>query len=305
MSLSRRELLILVPALALADNSAEPKIQFPVRPRDRLSVTSYPFRTYIESATNRERKPDVPGMDLKEFPRFVIEKFGVYNINPLGAHFSSTDDAYLASFREAVSQAGSHLVDLGLGGVYAYDADSAARESAVEYGRKWIDIAVKVGSPSVRLHLELRRDQKADVALASEALGPLADYGAKRNIVVNLENDNARAEDPFVIVAVIEKVQNPYLRALPDFGNSLETHDAAFNERAVKAMLGHVWNMCHVKDCVEGKDGQLKTVDLARMFALAKQSGYRGYFSMEYETRAGDPITGTQRLVKKSLQYLS
>jgi sugar phosphate isomerase/epimerase len=304
LPLSRRDLLILLPAFALADGSPEPHIQFPSKPRDRLAVTSWPFRTYIESPTNRGRKASVPGMDLKNFPAFVVEKFGLHNINPLADHFSSTDDAYLAGFRAAVEKADSHLVDLGLAGRYFYDPDATTRQSAVDYGRKWIDIAVKIGSPSVRQHLQVRRGHKPDPATGAEGLRQLAEYGAKRNIVINLENDNATAEDPFLLVAMIEKVNSPYLRALPDFGNSLIGHDEEYNERGVEAMLGHAWNMCHVKDSVEGEDGQMKKVDLARMFGLAKQSSYRGYYSMEFDTDAGDPIAGTQNLVQESLQYL-
>ncbi|MBV8808659.1 MAG: TIM barrel protein [Acidobacteriaceae bacterium] len=305
MPLSRRELLILLPALAFADSSSEPHAQFPVEPRARLAVTSWPFRAYIESPTNHGRKSSVPGMDLKEFPAFVVDKFGVHNINPLADHFNSTDDVYLAAFREAVDKAGSHVVDLGLGGRYFYDPDPTARQTAVDYGRKWIDIAVKIGSPSVRQHLQVRHGQKPDPAMAAESLRQLADYGAKRNVVVNLENDNPIAEDPFVLVSVIEKVNAPYLRALPDFGNSLGEHDEDYNEGGVKAMLAHAWNMCHVKDSVEGENGQRKNVDLARMFGLAKQSSYRGYYSMEFDTNAGDPIVGTQKLVQESLQYLA
>ena len=304
MPLSRRDLLVLLPAFAFAKRLQEPQLQFPPTALDRLAVTSWPFRAYMESPTNHGRKAHVPGMDLKAFPAFVSRKFGVHAINPLADHFRSTDDAYLAGLREAVEKAGSHIVDLGLGGGYFYDPDAATRRSAIDYGRKWIDIAVKIGSPSVRQHLRVKPDQKPDSGIAAEALGSLAEYGAKRNIVVNLENDNAIAEDPFLLVTIIEKVNSPYLRALPDFGNSLIGHDESYNQRAVKAMLAHAWNMCHVKDVVEGEHGEMKTVDLKKMFGLAKQSAYAGYYSMEFDTDAGDPIAGTQKLVRESLGYL-
>lgn len=303
LNLSRRELLVILPTFALASSSPHPHIDFPVAPRDRLSVTSYPFRDYINSPSNPKKAPG-QGMDLRDFPSFVAEKFGVHNINPLGSHFAATDDGYLAAFRQSVEDAGSHIVDLGLGGKYFYDPDPAARISAVDYGRQWIDIAVKVGSPSVRQHLEVKPGQKADPAIAAEAFSRLAEYGTKRNVVVNLENDSAVAEDPFVLVSIIEKVNSPYLRGLPDFGNALVTHDEAFSERGVRAMLGHAWNMCHVKDCVKSKDGQIKPVNLPNMFKLAKQSSYRGYYSMEYETAAGDPTVGTRKLIQETLQCL-
>jgi sugar phosphate isomerase/epimerase len=242
-------------------------------------------------------------MDLKAFPAFVAEQFGVYNINPLLDHFGSTDRAYLDGFRAALDKANSHIVDLGLGGRRFYASDSSVRQAAVDYGRKCVDIAAQVGSPSVRQHVS--GDEKRDVSLAAESLGELAEYAAKRNVVINLENDSAIPEDPFFVVAIIKKAANPYLRALPDFGNSLMGHDADYNQKAVSAMLAHAFNMCHVKDTVTDDRATVYRVDLARMFHMAKSSGYRGYFSMEYDTRSGDPIGGTKQLVKDSLQYLS
>jgi sugar phosphate isomerase/epimerase len=245
------------------------------------------------------------GFDLKEFPSVVVQRFGVHNINPLAAHFTSTDQAYLAAFREAVEKAGSHVVDLGLSGGRFYDADASKRQAAVDYGRQWIDIAVLIGSPSVRQHVTGALGDKPDVALAAESLGQLAEYGSKRNIVVNLENDSAVSEDPFFLTAVIEKVNSLYLRALPDFGNSLLGHDAEFNRKAVAAMLSHAFNMCHVKDTLKDEKGQVHEVDLKTMFHLARHAGYPGYFSMEFDIASGDPFPGTDRLIAKTLQYLT
>jgi sugar phosphate isomerase/epimerase len=244
-------------------------------------------------------------MDIKDFAEFVVKNFGVHNINPLSSHFSATDDAYLNELRAAVAKADSHIVDLGLSGRYFYDPDEAIRRAAVDYGRKWIDIAVKIQSPSIRQHVSGKKSTKPDVALASESLGQLAEYGAKRNIIVNLENDNPVAEDPFFLVAVIERVNSPYLRALPDFGNSLQGHDQEYNERAVKTMFKHAYGMAHVKDKITDDGNKVYTVNLKDMFRIAKASGYRGYFSMEYDTSSGDPVEGTQKLVQESLKYLT
>ena len=312
---SRRALLQSLPAAALsvnlvlkqglADTPKQPATQFPKEPRARLSVTSYPFRAFINSPTNPERNSQFPGMEMKEFPAFVAEKFAVFNINPLVNHFSSTSPAYIGEFRSALEKAHSHIVDLGLPGRRFYAADASTREAAVEYGQKCVDIAVQVGSPSVRQHIAGHNGEKPDVSVAAGSLGALAEYGEKHNVVINLENDSPVPEDPFFLVAIIEKVNSPYLRALPDFGNSLLGHDNDFNRKAVAAMLKHAYNMCHVKDAVQEDNGKLSKVDLDSGFQLAKDSGYKGYFSMEFETRAGDPITGTKRLVEETLQHLS
>jgi sugar phosphate isomerase/epimerase len=312
VSLSRRDVLWQLLTVSLASRagwgagSAGPSLSFPQEPRERLAVTSWPFRNYINAPGNKAFDRGKLGFDLKEFPGVVVERFGVHNINPLVAHFSSTDQAYLSAFREAVEKAGSHVVDLGLSGGKFYDPDASKRQAGVDNGRQGIDIAVVIGSPSVRQHVSGDPGIKPDVLLAAESLGQLAEYGAKRNIVVNLENDNAIAEDPFFLTAVIEKVNSPYLRALPDFGNSLLGHGSAeFNRKAVATMLSHVFNMCHVKDAVKDKTGQVYEVDLKTMFEMAKHAGYRGYFSMEYDTAGGDPFPGTERLIAETMTYLS
>ena len=243
-------------------------------------------------------------MDIKEFPAMVVERFGVYNVNPLLSHFASTDPAYLESFREAVAKARSHIVDLGLPGRDFATTDAGTGEAAVRDGCKWIDIAAAIGSPSVRQHLSAQHGEKPDLDAAATHLARLADYAGKRNVVVNLENDSAVAEDPYFIVSVIEKVNHPYLRTLPDFGNSSSKYGEEGNPKAVAAMLKHVFNMCHVKDAVQ-LDGKTYHVDLSRMFELARQSSYRGYFSMEFDTNGGDPFAGTTKLIDETLHYLA
>ncbi len=306
---TRRDVFLRWPLWALSPvllgSEAAPAIAFPARANDRLAVTSWPFRETIDAPGNHYFDRTKPGMDLKDFPKMVAERFGVHSINPLTSHFGSLDPAYVEAFRRAVEKAGSRVVDLGLGGGNFYDEDPAERRGAIERGRKGIDIAMAVGSPSVRQHVSGRRGTIPNVELAAGSLGELAAYGAKRGVVVNLENDAAVAEDPFFLTGVIEKANNPYLRSLPDFGNSLGTYDAARNEQAVASMFRHVFDMCHVKDSVTGAGGKRVPVDVKKMFGIAKASGYKGYFSMEFDIAGGDPFTGTDRLLALSLRYLA
>ena len=314
MNCSRREFLGCSAGVALGlkaglrislASTAEPHLTFPTEPRARLAVTSWPFREFIDSPTNPYRKRQKPGMDLKEFPGMVATKFGVHNIGPLAAHLSSTDSAYLDAFRRSVEQAGSHLVDLGLGGRSFWDPSEAKRQDAITFGQRGADLAVVLGSPSIRQHLGAPQGVKPDLELASQSLGRLAEYAASKNILVNLENDDVRNEDPFFIVQVIEKVGNPYLRSLPDFGNTLSKGDPDYNQRGVTAMLKHAYGVCHVKDQLVTESGKTYNVDLAKMFPLAKTSGFKGYFMMEWDGAPGqDPYAGTERLIAESLKCL-
>ena len=284
---------------------AEPHLTFPTDPRARLAVASWPFREFMESPTNKwARNPKVPGMDLKDFAGMVIKRFNVLGIEPLGQHFRSLEMSYVQELRESTEKAGAHVVDIPTDvGPSFYDPDAAKRRTAVENGKKWVDIAQALGSPSIRTHIEGAPHVEPNVDRAAESLWQLAEYGAEKNIVVNLENDDNRTEDPFFIVRILEKVHNPYLRALPDFCNSMLTHDQEFNNRAMQAMFRHAYNISHVKDS-EGDEGKFYTVDVAKCFEIAKASGYRGYFSMEWEGN-GEPYAGTQKLIDLSLKCLA
>ena len=118
--------------------------------------------------------------------------------------------------------------------------------------------------------------------------------------MINLENDDAKSEDAFFLIDVIKRVGSPYLRALPDFGNSIvEKHgDTAFNYAAVKAMFAHAYNISHVK-AAESSRPKLYHVDLAETFEIAKQAGFKGYYSMELD-QEGDPLAGTNAWLSRA-----
>jgi sugar phosphate isomerase/epimerase len=142
-----------------------------------------------------------------------------------------------------------------------------------------------------------------NVAFAAESLRQVADYGEQKNVVVHLENDDARSEEAFFLVDVIKKANTLWLRALPDFCNSmlLERGDD-YNYKAVQAMFEHAYGICHVKDSEQ--DGKkMFHVDLARTLGIAKAARYRGYFSIEYDAE-GDPFEPTAGLIEGSLKVL-
>jgi sugar phosphate isomerase/epimerase len=282
----------------------KPHMKFPTAPRDRLAASTWPFRMYIESSTNRWRDPKLPGMALKDFPAMVAKKFGLHNVELLADHFPSTDKAYIQELRAAVRKAGSHIIDIPVGATASfYDPSAPKRQEAIDYGKQWIDVAVAAGSPSVRLHIAGVKGIAPDANRTAESLKRVAEYGAGRNVMVTLENDDLVTEDAFFLVRVIDKVQNPYLRALPDFANSMLTGNPEFNYDALTLMFRHAYNIAHMKDSEVGDHDHLYTVDVARIFKIAEAAGYRGYYSLEWEGRGG-PYEGVRKLLTESLKYL-
>jgi len=299
----------LLPGLATAADS-QPSVKFPAAPRDRVSVAAYPFREFLVGwkgwdGNSPSSVPASQQIELKDFAAHVAAKFNVHNIEPWSRVFPSTEPKYLEEFRNAVEKAGSAVVDIAADEEYSqYAVDAAVREQAVARSKKWIDAGAALGSPSIRTHVHEAKDSKPDVARAADTLSRVADYAAKKNVVVHLENDDPVSEDPFFIVQVLDKVNSPWIRALPDFGNTVAAHDADYSYRAIDAMFAHAYGICHVKAGGVNDAGKVVPVDLARTFGILKKNGYKGYCSMEFD-EPGDPYKATAELIEKTIAFLS
>jgi len=282
---------------------AGPGIRFPIAARERIAIASYPFRDFIAGG---EEKGSSGKMELKDFAAHIGAKFNIKKIEPWSAHFGSLDKAHLEELGAAVAQAGGAIVNIAVDGEHSpYAVDDAERERAVAFSKQWIDAAVAIGSPSVRTNIPQAKDSKPDVERTAASLRRVAEYGAAKNVVVNLENDNAVSEDPFFLVKVIQKVNSPWLHALPDFGNTLAAYEEAYAYKGIEEMFGHAYNISHVKETEvgDGKD-KIAHVDLPKTFGIAKRHGYKGYFSMEWDS-PGDPYQGTAGLIEKTLRNLA
>jgi sugar phosphate isomerase/epimerase len=240
---------------------------------------------------------------LINFPALVVERYSLHNVELLGDHFASTEPAYLNELRQASEKAGVRIINLPVSPrTSLYDPDPEKRSAAVADSRKWIDVASALSCPSIRVHVRAVKGAAPDVKLGIESLRAVATYGEHKNVVVNLENDDPKSEEASFVVKLIDGVNSPYLRALPDFCNSMLIGPEQYNYDSVQAMFARAYNICHVKDS-EVEAGKVYRVDVDRTFSIAKAAGYRGYFSMEWEGQ-GSPYEGTQKLIDLSLRNL-
>jgi sugar phosphate isomerase/epimerase len=292
----------LWPGFAHANPSSGPTLQFPALPRERIAIASYPFREFIAGSGDRAGQSKI---DLKDFAAHVIEKFNVNKIEPWTGHFPSTDPKYLEQLRAAVEKAGAAVVNMAVDGEHSpYAADPAEREKAITFSKQWIDVAATIGSPCIRTNIPAAKDSKPDLARTADSLLRVVEYASAKNVVINLENDNPVSEEPFFLVRVIEKVNSPWLHALPDFANTLARYDEKHAYDGINAMFAHAYCICHVKAMEADDKGKLVHVDMTKTFGFMKQHGYKGYCSMEWDS-PGDPYRGTTELIETTLRFLS
>lgn len=304
--MGRREFVGLSLAMAAAFGAEEPNHSFPTGGRERLAVSTYPFRKLIKSHSRRQSSEGAATMTLQDFAATIPDKFGVKGVEPWSPHFVSNEPEYVHSLKESFDKSGLHVVNIPVDSGRARLCGTAEeREAGLASYRKWIDAAVILHSPSIRIHLPHAPAGK-EIDCAVSAFKPLAEYGASKNIVINIENDEPESENPTTIVKVIKSVNSPFLHSLPDFCNSMAIHDdESYNEEAMRMLFPLAFNISHVKDSEGGDGGKFFHVNMDKIFAIAKQAGYRGYFSMEWEGAGNDPYAGTRALLEASLRNLA
>ncbi|MGA8152965.1 MAG: sugar phosphate isomerase/epimerase family protein [Terriglobales bacterium] len=287
---------------ALNAGNPGPSLRFPAQARERIAVASYPFREFIAGPEHKQFNPAVA---LQDFAAHVASRFGINKIEPWSAHFISMDPKYLEQFRTTVETARAQIVNVAVDGEHSpYAADRTEREKAVTFGKRWIDAAASLGSPGIRINIPPAGHSAPDLERTADSLLRVVEHASAKNVVVNLENDNPVSEDPFFLVKLIDKVNSPWLHALPDFANTLSSGNEEHAYSGMEAMFRHAYSICHVKDGETNESGKLVEVDMARAFGYLKHSGYKGYCSMEWD-RPGDPYHGTADLIEKTVQYLS
>jgi sugar phosphate isomerase/epimerase len=290
----------LVGALQLPAAS-EPSFPFPTDPKHRLSVSTYPFRSVI--APTAKKTGDATPMTLSEFASTVVEKFGVYGIEPWSRHIQTPEPARAHELRDAFDKAKLQVVNIPCDVNVRACGTPEQRNAAQDTWQKWVDAASILNSPSIRIHVE--PPPAGDfIPAAVEALKQISGYSSQKGIVINLENDSPRSEDPALILQVLKAVGSPWVRSLPDFCNSMQIHDDQdYNAQALAKLFPHAYNISHVKD-VEIVGGKSLTVNVDRIFGIAKNAGYKGFFSMETEGSL-DPYVGSKTLIASALKNLS
>ena len=306
LNLTRRRFvqsaLLCSAGAAFAADERAPHAVFPVDPRARIAVATYPFRASIIAPGNHDRDAQKPGMDLAQFAASLRSRFGVQGIEPLDSHFPSTEPGQIRKLRAAFDAAGVYTVNIPVDApVDLCSDDPVIRKASNAVYRRWVDIAVMLASPSIRVWIPKCRDH-ANLERAVQALKPAIDYATSRNVVVHLENDDPVFSSAARVLAAIQLAGTPFFRALPDFGNALQDGDERANADSVQRMFAQAWNIAHVKDA-ESIKGERKTVALAPLFAFAKAAGFRGYYSMESDSEV-DPSVDTRHLIEQSLAFI-
>jgi sugar phosphate isomerase/epimerase len=240
-------------------------------------------------------------LDPLAFPA-KSKELGITGLDYCSMFFAdkAKDQAFLAELKKRSSDAGTYNLRIMIDGEGVLgDLNQANRTKAIENHYKWIDAAATLGCPMIRVNVE-GEGAPADVANAAvDSLGRLIEYGSKSQIDVIVENHIGISCNGAWLAGVMKQVNNPHVGTLADFGNFCinrtkpETQDIAGymktkcleeydRYKGITELMPYAKGV-HAKSHVFTADGSDTETDFNRMFKIIKDSGFKGWVSVEYE----------------------
>ena len=291
-SINRRSFLQTSGGIGLASSAFSISLSAKHHKKMRFTIglSQYSLRALLKDGS----------LDALDFPKFTVDQFGINAIDLWegGLPKDKLDDPkYLAMMRKKADQAGTDLFLLMSG---ALDASPKKREASTAKISASFDRAVQLGAPMVRVFLKAPgTDPVAGLQASVEALKPLADEAAKKNLTIAIEpGASSLSQKGAFLAEVATELKHPALKLMPDFG---KLKDNVY--KGTKAMLPHTVTVSCKMHSFD-KNGNQPDFDYPRLMKMIEQSAYKGILAIEWEGSALEPVAGvkaSKKLIEQSL----
>lgn len=250
------------------------------------------FGPAIASGDFQERLQRAPDSVLEgewqaiDFPTIAREQYGIEAVEYVNTFFfdKANDPAYLAELKRRADDAGvtSLLIMCDALGRLG-DPDDAARASAADRHKVWLDAAVFLGCHSIRVNAASSGTFEEQQRLAADGLRAVADSADERGLNVLVENHGGLSSNGSWLAGVMRSADHPRLGTLPDFGNfRLDDNDFYDRYLGVEELMPFA-KAVSAKSHDFDTEGRETSTDYERMMRIVLDAGYRGFVGIEYE----------------------
>ncbi len=273
--------------------------------RRRIAISTWSLHQYFSATRSLSSAPPGEMLELLDFPEMIADRYKVHRLEFVAPHFTSIAPSYLKDLKARLTKAHSYLVNIPVdipelhkGGGLS-DPNASVRAAAITGAKKWIDIGVELGTRAVRC--DPGRIKPDHLGPTIDSYQQLAAYGKSQGVDVVIENHGGvGSEHPEELVKLFEGVGRGFKGALPDFGNF---PDEATRRRGLKLLFPYARVLCHAKGLEFDAQGNETRFNFARCMEIAKQAGFKGVYSIEFEG-PGDPYVGVQKTLEELLRFL-
>jgi sugar phosphate isomerase/epimerase len=285
-----------IPGLARAygGQSIPPAIQ------KRIGITTVCFRDRFALTRDKKAGPVPAGQELTLLtaPKFISDALGLHNVEIWSFQFDERSLDYCKKIRTAAAAVGSRITNIQVDGAENLsDPDAKKRAASIDQIKEWMDRAAAVGAPTLRANTGGGPPEAWDVNRTADSFRQLAQYGRKIGVKILVENHIGYSADIDKVVAIIKTVNDPYCRAICDWGNSPS------NEGRVTALskLFPYLELVSAKQLDFDENNRHVNYDVVPIIKATEASGYKGIYSIEFY---GKPPQDTVAAAKNMITAL-
>lgn len=293
--------LAFAPVAGLAVTEPYPR----VASRIRVGLAAYSFRNHFRYMRGKENSK-FAGEDREMTMTGFIEYCARHGVD--GAELTSyffPPEAGVSDFaacRKVAHLNGVAVSGTAVGNNFSYPQDAPERAEQMAYVKQWIDHAVVMGAPHVRVfagkHPEGVGPDDAE-RNAIEALEEAGDYAAAKGIFLGIENHDS-ISTAGRLLRIVKAVKSDFVGINLDSGNFIA--DDVYAE--MEASAPYAVNV-QLKTEIKIDGGKKKEpADLERVAKILKDAGYGGYAVLEYEEE-NDPYEHVPPLLEKLGELLA
>jgi sugar phosphate isomerase/epimerase len=253
--------------------------------RLKPSLNAYSFVEQLEA----NAKNPATGIDLFGVCDFCA-KHGFDAVDVTGYFFpgypSAPTDRYLVRLKRHAFDLGLALSGTGVRNDFTA-ADAQIRAEGVQRVKTWIEVAARLGAPTVRAFADsqapFRSWQEASKNAAREtverwaadALRECAEYGERFGVIVAVQNHGDFIATGAQHLSLLDRVNHPWCRAMVDTGSYLTADPYA--DIALAAPRAVNWQ---VKETTRSRADSPR-LDMRHFVEIVRRSGYHGYLPIE------------------------
>jgi sugar phosphate isomerase/epimerase len=243
---------------------------------------------------------------------------GFDGVEVLHQQMRSEDNGYLQDLKRRAFTQGLDLMGFSTHQGFV-SPDKRIRQENVDHTRRCIDLAWRLGIPTLRVNTGRWGTIKSfDELMANRGIEPNLDgytdddgfawvidglrqclpQAEQCGVTMGLENHWGLGRTAAGVMRVVDAVDSPWLRVTLDTGNFLEDMYEQMQRLAPHAVL------IQAKTYFGGGEWYTLEIDYARVGRILRDAGYRGYVSLEFEGKE-DAETGVPKSLALLRQALS
>lgn len=293
-TLTRRNFLKLSTTAGLAAavpfNAWGQPFHRPGQPRLLLSLAAYSFREFFPTMRGKAntKVPAGKSMDMFQFIDYCAAN-GCDGAELTSYFFAAETDEYLIKLRRHCFLRGVGISGTAIANNFSHPK-GPKRDEEIAGVKKWIDRAVVLGAPHIRVFAGITKEiprAEADKLVVS-ALVECGDYASKKGIFLGLENHDSIGTAA-TLLPMVQAVNNPWVGINLDSGN-FRTDDPY---KDFAQCVPYAVNVQLKADLGPGKDA-----DMRRLTKILRDAGYKGWVALEYEAKE-DPLVAVPRRLKE------